>query len=243
MNPGGGSVYVTYMPRDRESYKGIWMDQLKQQKKQSKNTKMYESEYELTEDITVPSRAELKEVFNDLMKKKEHREAVGRAAVHDMFHNEDSWEYWEARSQAEDEYYEKHGKFPEENSKEVDKILKKLENETIADYAKKFVSSDMSDDEKFGFQAWALGTQGGFKAEVVDELKKRGYNAIVDEASVGGGTRVKQGVDPLIIFDRDASMKKNSTNEVSDREYKKSYKKSMKYYQQMNNGKYKNVSW
>ena len=65
------------------------------------------------------------------------------------------------------------------------------------------------------------------KDEVIQELKNKGYNAMVDEASVGGkelGFR-REGVDPLIIFEGNDSLTKNGTRSISTKEQSKATKR------------------
>ena len=50
---------------------------------------------------------------------------------------------------------------------------------------------------------------------MIDELKKRGYNAMTDEASVGGQNGwTREGIDPLIIFDGSRSLNKEKTKKI-----------------------------
>ena len=72
-------------------------------------------------------------------------------------------------------------------------------------------------------QTFGLNTE--LRDRVIKELKGRGYNAMTDEASVGGKTitlpgkkrfaRAKHGVDPLIIFDGADTLQKNKTERIS----------------------------
>ena len=70
---------------------------------------------------------------------------------------------------------------------------------------KKQITKNFGNDEPddlFAKASLSFGVNPKLKNEVISELKKRGYNAISDEAGIGGNAyNAKEGVDPLIIFD------------------------------------------
>lgn len=61
----------------------------------------------------------------------------------------------------------------------------------------------------------SLGKATSVKKEIINELQKQGYNAMADEASIGGrnGWR-REGYDPLIIFDS-SILARDDTKRVS----------------------------
>lgn len=68
------------------------------------------------------------------------------------------------------------------------------------------------------FAAESFGENKQLRDIVVKKLKAEGYNAMRDEASVGGQSRVgAQGIDPLILFD-DRSVKTSKVNKVTGKE-------------------------
>ena len=75
------------------------------------------------------------------------------------------------------------------------------------------------------------------------ELQKQGYNAMVDEASVGGqnGWR-KEGYDPLIIFDSSV-LTKDNTKSISANAEKRYQRKDTNWSRKVNSGKNKSAYW
>lgn len=74
------------------------------------------------------------------------------------------------------------------------------------------------------------------KDEVIQELKKKGYNAMVDEASVGGKELGfnREGVDPLIIFEGNDSLIKNETRSISNKEQTEATNRYSKWFNTTN---------
>lgn len=70
----------------------------------------------------------------------------------------------------------------------------------------------------------SLGRATNVKNDVIKELKKLGYNAMYDNASIGVGSdgkysKLQEGVEPLIIFDSDEVLQKISTRKIDKTEY------------------------
>ena len=73
-----------------------------------------------------------------------------------------------------------------------------------------------------------------FKNKVISELKKKGYNAMVDEAGVGTNKTGREGVDPLIIFEGEKYLLKNKTKKVSSLTQKYATNKYMDWFTNTN---------
>ena len=193
-----GTTYVSYLDIDRNHYKGGWI-------RSTGNTgKAYEHTYELQEDIKVPSREDTRKVIAEVMK--ENRNLINETAKAwlDVAIPEGSMERIERMwSNAN-------------NEKEAKREWERFAKETIDRYKK------MSPDEAVFFTMQSLGLNPKVKEKVIKKLSEKGYNAMTDEASVGGQNGYQiEGGDPLIIFDRTNMFKEVSNKEVSRREEKK----------------------
>lgn len=85
------------------------------------------------------------------------------------------------------------------------------------------LQKNLTIEEGYGKMAASLGLAPNLKAAVIKELKKEGFNAMTDDASVGGkGIQMnKEGIDPLIVFDGASVFENISNKEVTTRdEYK-----------------------
>lgn len=142
----------------------------------AKSDKAYEREYVLTKDLKIPSRQEVKGVINDVVIKNKRLLTESVQKWVDMLTPEGSW----------NRYYIDES--PGGVKKYVDDMIDNLSKQSI--------------NESYFTIAQSLGLATNVKNAVVKELSKRGYNAMVDEASIGGKKGfAREGVDPLILFD------------------------------------------
>lgn len=76
----------------------------------------------------------------------------------------------------------------------------------------------MTEENRYMDTAWSVGANSEIKDQVIKQLKKQGFHAMVDEAAVGGKGRFpKEGMDPLIIFDSENVLEKKKTKKISKR--------------------------
>ena len=61
-----GHKYVTYLPPDRDMYRGSYVSKLKSNAGKSEDAKVYENTYVLKNDLKIPSREDVKNVINEL---------------------------------------------------------------------------------------------------------------------------------------------------------------------------------
>ena len=210
-----GIKYVSYLDADRNHYKGGWIRQT------GNADKAYEYDPELNEDLKVPSRRELSSVVNSVIKSNPAYVPKTVNTWLDMCMPEGS----------ENRYYES-----VDNQGNYDK---KKWNSYVKECERKF--KDMSLNEAYYYTAQTFGKNKEIRGKVIDELKKRGYNAMVDEASVGGQNGYKkEGIDPLIVFDGSVL---NTTNmkEISRKEEVKAKKADDKF--ERNSNKRKFAQW
>ena len=164
-----GLKYVSYIDADRNHYKGGWIRQT------AGADKAYEYEFTATDDIKVPSRDELYSVINDTFKSnpKLVQETVNNWL--DVAVPKNSWERAERLYNRIDEEEIINGKRMTEKQ-----AWEAIVNESVKNF------KDMTPYQAAFYSAQSLGTNNKLKDKVIKELSSRGYNAMVDEASVGG---------------------------------------------------------
>ena len=193
-----GATYVTYLPPDRDLYRGSYSRVLKRNQGGNEKEKMVETEYELTQELNIPSRSELKQVFSKVMSDNKLKEKACIALAENLVKS-DQLDYM--FNYGDD--YEKH------MTKDI-KIFTKRYMDQFGTY---------TPDQAFALTARSLGSASPIvKQAVITELKNKGYNAMVDEAGVGGIVSPREGVEPLIVFDGAGSMSKVSSHELTDKE-------------------------
>jgi hypothetical protein len=165
-----------------------------------KSDKAYENEYTLKKDVTVPGRDELSSVIQDVVKKDPEVMSKAVKTWCDM-----NWGGL-VKTLNYSPYYTERGK------KFVSDLIDQIGSQPAS--------------KSYYLLAQTFGKNPEFRGLVIDELKKRGYNAMVDEASVGGakvalpGVRnsipfERHGVDALILFDGNDVLQKDRTSRIS----------------------------
>lgn len=197
-----GSTYVTYLEPDRNLYRGG------QIRLRDGSQKSYEHRMELKEDLKVPSREILKEATDSVVKNNPKLVREIAKGWIDVWMPEGSLPYFDTFWDDELGAINK-----KKVQKMIDEIVKNYKNKTI--------------DEAFAMNTQSLGASPKFKEALIADLKKKGYNAMVDEAGVGA--HVAEGVDPLIVFDSNKSLNYQSTSNISRREENKARQDYMNY--------------
>ena len=192
-----GATYVSYLDSDRNHYKGGWIRQM------SGGKQTYENEYTLTKDLVVPSRDELYSVINDVVSS--NQKLINQSV--------NAWLEQAMPKGSMDRYY---ATLDSLTGKEDPRKWKKFVDEAIKKYG------DKSASEAGYYVSQTFGTNTKVRDMVISELKKRGYNAMTDEASVGGQNGwAKEGSDPLIVFDGADSLYKQKTSTISAKDERK----------------------
>jgi len=199
---GDGPKYVSYLDVDRDHYKGGYI------RNRDRADKAYEHSYVSTTDIKVPGREELKEVINKAVQDNKLEKETSKAWF-DMAFPPGTWtryEYLQSGDEAEVAALAK---------KEVTRLIEKYKT--------------MTPNEAYFFAAQSLGLNKKLGKIVFSELKKRGYNAITDEASVGGQSGWSlEGADPLIVFDA-SILESAGSKEISAKDEDKARQKFNKW--------------
>lgn len=209
-----GSVFVSYTQRDRDMYRTLYQDALKIQigKKangiNSDDDILPEDTYVLTEDLKIPSRQTLREAYANSLTAKE----VGLACVKGQLENPKYEEWFKTR------YVDDPEKGVEAYKNWLKKAAPEIMQQAMDDGLK---NSPLYDNKAFYYYVWYSNADPNLRNKVIDNLKAQGYNAMTDEGGVGGkaiGDMKVQGVDPIIVFDRQKSMEYKETNKLSYKE-------------------------
>lgn len=192
-----GATYVTYLPPDRDLYRGSYATVLAKHQGSKKGDKMVETEYELTQDLNIPSRKELAQAYQNTMSNPKLKAEACKALAKEIVESDRI------------DYYLNYGK----------KTGEKYMRDDIKVWTQKYLDDfgSYTPEQAFALTARSLGSASPVvKRSVIDQLKAKGYNAMVDEAGVGGvGGAMREGVEPLILFDGDKQMSKTGTSELT----------------------------
>jgi hypothetical protein len=205
-----GSVYVTYLDPERNLYKGGWV------RNTAYSYNSYEYKFTLKKDLKIPSRQTQSKVISDVINEDKNK------TLHDIVWNRSLMLFGS-------------------------RMLSDLVKYNYENKAKKFVDEqihnvykDMNADQLAYYAAQTFGLNTKLKDEVISRLSKMGYNAMADEASIGGRYgQIKEGYDPLILFDRNI-LRTDSVDNISRREEQKAAKAAIKWREK---AKKKSVAW
>lgn len=234
-----GHKYVTYLPPDRDLYRGTYAPNLKRNAGKSKDAKVYENTYVLKNDLKIPSREDVKNVIKELKEKDKHNQLLienGKSFCKNFI----GYNTWTAVEMVSSKYDEEMKPYPT-GEKEFRKAVDDIHKEVVKNYVKN--NADMPIDDLFIDTTRSFGTSEKNRTRVINELKKRGFNTMVDEAGVGSNKNGREGVDPLIIFDGDSSLDKVSTVEIDKKTMKKADKKHMDWYRKANSRRNDRNPW
>ena len=207
--PAGTKIYRTTVDPNEDPHEAMYVSYLDPDRyayrggwvrKTGKTDSAYENQYTLKKDITVPGRDELSKTIKDVVQK--NPEVLSQTVK----------------------------TFCEMNNIGLTRVLDYSPAYTNA--GKKFMSDlmtqigDQPASKSYYILASTFGKNPELRGLVIDELKSRGYNAMTDEASVGG-TRIRlpdvkksipferHGVDALILFDGNDVLQKDKTSKIS----------------------------
>lgn len=191
-----GKKYVTYLPPDRDFYRGKYLHGIRNQYGLSPDTKMYEKSYETTEELNIPSRETLKRAYAEVMKDDKTKEQALRDYTAKMLEREEAdmrfnYDNWD---------------------KIKENYIKEIAESWIKDY------DNSSVDIQFTTTVRAMTTTDpAIQQKVIDLLAKQGYNAMVDEAGVGSNRSGREGVEPIIIFDGSKSLNNTGVSAIDSK--------------------------
>lgn len=216
------STYVTYLDMDRAKYKGgTFVDTISG--KDLNDPSVYEHEFELKTDIRIPSLKTVRDIEKRVISNENMRLEVAKSWIESHMMVDDGFTKTdiEIMSNVADKYNK--AKTTEQRRALYKELCSKHGNELGDMY---YNQSQSISEAKNWIDAndsliieQSLGRAHRVKDGIVKELKKLGYNAMYDNASIGvtsNGQYNKQqeGVEPLIIFDSKSTLNELGTKRV-----------------------------
>lgn len=245
-----GATYVTYLKVDRDHYRGDWVSQIKEN---GNSDVAYEHKFKLSKDLKIPSREEVIEVTNmfrnddQVIRDNTRMQAEHLVSQYEKTVLNDSLEgyvgYDKKADKWADRVYAKVTKNPDLGWDYVDKELDKEASRRTAQWVKDHVAkySNMTTSEVYRETTQSFGESPKTKEKIINELKKRGYNAMVDEASVGGYEGFKrEGIEPLIVFDSGEALKPVKTKKINSMTERRAKYQYSEWFDTVNTGRRKN---
>lgn len=204
---GSGATYVTYLDPDRDLYRGWYANNLRKNQGGKPDEKMVENTYSLKEDLNIPSRETLRAAYSKVTS----NEKLKKEAIESLI-----------TSYLKNDEFDYRFNYGDDWQKQLEEDAKQMVKQTLNDWG------TYSPEQTFSFVARSLGPSSpAVKNAVIKELKAKGYNAMVDEASVGGrGVSPREGVDPIIIFDGEKALEKEYHTSLNN---KSMYKAQRRY--------------
>lgn len=208
----GESAYVTYLQPERNLYRGGWVRQT------AGKTLAYEKTYKLKSDLKIPSRSTCEKEIKILMKKPEYRKEVINGYIDACFPKDTARRAFDVK------------RLIGENSLSDIETYRKAEKKWVTKKGKEIADEfkTMPLDQAAYRVQQSFGLAPKAKAKLIENLKSKGYGAMVDEASVGGRFGwTKEGIDPLIVFDASVlkATKQSTLSGLTEGKYLQEYQK------------------
>ena len=229
----GGSKYMTYFKSDRDLYRGPANAQLREFSKVNRDNSTYEKAFKTTKDLKIPTDEHMYDVLKKVVIDDcEAKIALGKASAEFYMHNGGGDDvHLKQLHKAYD--LEKKGAeitkdmFKDDKGDSVNYIFGLYKNRYRV--RAESVISDIDGDNKGvaveqAFSGFGSKLGSSIKNKVIGELKKEGYSAVTDYASVGGAAGFREGRQPLIVFDTGRSIKEVSTSKITKKKAIKAYR-------------------
>lgn len=190
--------YFTVDENDRNFYKSIWPETMKELGAYGRNDKVYELEYETKEHLISPSAAKREKIFTQLSMDKKVRESMAeRDTVRAL------GSYYGVNNDAAKKLYATFSKPTKEIKKQYPATCKMVAN-TYDNYKKTLDDSLAKADDrtKADYISSAMGSSDYLKMRYGKEILKAGYNATIDDHGaifIGSYARVNA---PIIVYDK-----------------------------------------
>lgn len=216
------STYVTYLDMDRAMYKeGTHVRT--NSGKDSNDPSVYEHEFELKTDIRIPSLKTVRDIEKRVVSNENRRLEVAKSWMESHMMADDGFTKTDITimSNVADNYNK--AKTTEQKRALYKELCSKYGNELGDMYYHQSRSiseaKNWIDTNDSLIIEQSLGRSHHVKNDIIKELKKLGYNAMYDNASIGvksNGQYNKQqeGVEPLIIFDSKSTLNELGTKRV-----------------------------
>ena len=233
-----GSKYVSYADPDRDYYKGSAKNFILYNQKNNKNKSndIYEVQYKAVKDIVAPS---VKATIAGLktINKQYPKESLAAMQKSALFIRRDDYlaryaDYWRERNRSSD--YTTEQDYRTAFSTYMKSIQSQADEICIKHFTNEYTNNELTDKDLLYYGAAAINFDSKYRKLVEDHFRKQGYNAVTDITGIGVYSR--EGYDPLIVLDTEATLVELSKHKVSDIEsdkalidYEKWHDKNSKY--------------
>lgn len=217
------SIYVTYLDTDRHMYRDGTIVNMYTDKKLNER-EVYEHEFQLKTDVKIPSLKTVREIEKRVVADEKARQEVGRAWMESFLVTDQGATPKDLSVISEVEKLMSKATTGDERRAAYQKVCKKYGDDYGDFYwheAKNIANGRewVNANDSFTIER-SLGRAPNVKNSIIKELKKLGYNAMYDNASIGVGSngeysKQQEGVEPLIIFDSDNTLQKITTRRVN----------------------------
>lgn len=238
-----GPKYVTFYQGDRDFYRGQGADWIAYTQGKKFN-QLREKQYTLKKDLKIASREEMQKIYDeeiatDKKAMMEAGKAFATARLNNMglmkeeldnlnkiYGTNEKFQISQKRIDA----YKLSKETTEQYNKQIKELYDKFANTTI-----KELTTDSGIDKLFRYSQ-GYGNNDYTKNKMIEALKSRGYNAMSDEAGIGGHNGFSRETrQALIVFDgNDVFEDKSKTNRISEGQYTSSVSASNKYRRMLN---------
>lgn len=229
------SVYVSYKDADRNLYKAGTM--IKRYAGLDKNADVYEHEMTLKQDIRVPSLKTVRDIEKRLIEDDKHRLEMGKSWIKGFLTSQ-----WDMSPDDISEAADVSKKIADADLITLNNVAGEILSKHgdtkgpkiywAATYIGK--GKEWIKDNDYLAVERSLGQATGAKDALISELKRMGYNAMYDNAGIGvlsdgGYSKIQEGVEPLIIFDRNDTLETVNTRKVDMNEQRRSAAEYMQW--------------
>lgn len=225
------SVYVSYLDADRNLYKEGSL--VKKYRDRKQDSDVYEHEFELKNDIRIPSLKTVRDIEQKVVSNNKLRQEVAESYIKSFMtvHGDVSIKDLAEISKVADRL--KKTSDTEQRRKLYNDLINKYGDDNADRYyyaAKSYnAGKEQVDANSSLVIEQSLGRAHGVKSSIIKELQKLGYNAMYDNASIGvdsdgGYTKTQEGIEPLIIFDSTSTLKETSVARIDRTQQKQAGK-------------------
>lgn len=211
-----GSAYFTMLPPDRDFYRGGYSQQISKQ--QGGNGEAYETTYKTNKDLRIANRADLIGEYNNIIK---NNELMGKMMLD----------------------YSK-------SLVEKDIRLGRLDAETAThkggEYLLRELAKFKTGTSNMRFTTVSRGLTVStpiVRESMIQSLKKKGFDGYIDEAGVGGVSSMREGVEPLVIFDAEKNVTPQSSQKITRETMIKANERYNEWFRTANSRKNEHKPW
>lgn len=224
------AVYLTTNTPDRDRVRGIsdWLSE----KQNIPRSALEEKEFTLNRDIKIPSQEEVRSVQHEIFSNEKLRSTIAlEYAVsllpQDSLYNTSYKDFLKRYDLQDNDIAKRNYKeskdydtfeFNDNKLQVVNSLINSVKNKTL----KQLDSTDTSTIAAKTVADFAVGASTTYKKALVDELSKRGYNAMYDNAMIRAGSsdrtfKKNEAYEPIVLFEgKDLTRNNDYSRRISD---------------------------